>query len=128
MLKTVSKIFTFMVVVIYVITTMGVSIHSCNKTGASNVEILYVEDTCDCSHDNNCCSTTVVVLEEDQFVNSNEYQVNLPVEDISLYTCCNSIETNFVAGVSYSNGINLKDYNLILWGDSIIISNKTLRV
>ncbi len=141
MKKTVSKILSLLFLVLYISATMGFSIHKCNTEGTLQLMIMCGADVCDHEHKDvagsgccgehhgeGCCSTVVFVLEEDQFVNSNEYQIHIPVIDIPLISANLLEEYNLAA----ANLQFLPSESVLRYipetEQSIIISNRTLRV
>ena len=134
-----AKILSVLVVAVYVVSTMGFNIHHCSVSGTSDVTFMYIEDhashshnhstdTDCCCYNSSCCSNTIIILTEDQSVDSNELVPAVSVVDIPVQSQ--------VCGNNYNCSLSRDLFNLLLYdsgsdpfsGEPIFVNNQTFRV
>lgn len=138
----VSKVICLLFVALYIVSTMGYSVHHCNMDGTSDVEIMFIDNNlCEhshtgCSehshscehHNSNCCSTTVLVLTPDQVVNASEDSFDIPILYIPFLQLFIGDDCNSVALFKHSFDAKYTGVDDAFVQQSIIITNSTLRV
>lgn len=137
-----SKIICLLFAGLYIVSTMGYSVHHCNLEGTSDVEIMFLDDNIcehshtgcdghshDCDHHNsNCCSTTVLIITSDQVVSSNEDSIDIPISYIPFVQPF--IVEDFSIAHQDKRSLSAKyvGEDDAIVHQSVVISNRTLRV
>lgn len=123
MQKIIRIIFSFLVLVTYMVTTIGFGVHECKAKGTKHILLISSDRPCDkihkkcscglggCSvnkHSNSCCSTEIYHLDLDYDNNVDSYSTSFSFEPISTYFPIIKFDFSLVSALSLNGSLETK--------------------